>query len=95
MCNKVISLVLLVELYEQDCNDRKARLRLKEWLQIIFPELLFLSYSKNIPQIAIANINNIEGMNFMVSTKKKMFRFVGDELQTNFKNMMQVAPLLP
>ena len=46
------------------------------------------------PQIVIANINNIQGMDFMVSTKKK-FQFVDDELQTDLKNMMQIAPLLP
>ena len=72
-----------------------ARLRLKEKLQIIFPEFLFLSYSKNIPQIVIANINNIPGTDFITSSKKKMFRFADDKLRTDIKNMMQVAPLLP
>ena len=48
-CGKVISLALLRGLYNQNWNDRKARQRKKERLQIIFPELLFLSYSKNIP----------------------------------------------
>ena len=46
ICGKAISLALLTELYGQDRNDRIARQRLKERLQIIFPELLFLSFSK-------------------------------------------------
>ena len=81
----MISLTLLTELYDQDHSYRKARLRLKERLQIIFPELLFLSYSKNIPQIVIGNINNIQCMDFIVSHKKKVFRFVDDKLQTDIK----------
>ena len=91
ICSKAISLALLTELYDQDRNDRKAWLLLKERLQIIFPELLFLSYSKNIPQIVIANINNIPCTDFIISSKKKMFRLVDDELRTDLKNMMQFA----
>ena len=34
-------------------------------------------------------------MDFTTSSKKKMFQFVDDKLQTDIKNMMQVAPLLP
>ena len=88
-------LTLLVELYGPDRNDRIARQRLKGRLQIIFPELLFLSYSKNIPQIIIANINNISCTDFILSSKEKMFRFVTDNLRTDIQNMMQAAPSLP
>ena len=77
-----------------DWNDRKARQRLKEILQIIFPELLFLSYDKNTPQIAIANINNISCMDFIRSSKEKMFWFVADELRIEIQNMMQAATSL-
>ena len=47
------------------------------------------------PQIIIANINDILCTDFIVSSKKKMFRFVDQELRTDLKNMMQVATLLP
>ena len=77
-----------------DRNDRKARQGLKERLQIIFPELLFLSYDKNTPQIAIANINNISCMDFIRSSKEKMFWFVADELRIEIQNMMQAATSL-
>ena len=77
-----------------DWNDRKARQRLKERLQIIFPELLFLSYDKNTPQIAIANINNISCMDFIRSSKENMFWFVADELRIEMQNMMQAATSL-
>lgn len=65
-----------------------------ERLQKIFPELLFLSCSKNIPQIVTANINNISYTDFILSSKEITFRFVGDELRTDIQNIMQVAPLL-
>ena len=95
ICGKVISMALLTEQYGQDRNNRKARQRLKERLQIIFPELLFLSYNKNTPQIVIANINNFSCTDFIRSSKEKMFRFVADELRTDIQNMMQAAPSLP
>ena len=68
---------------------------MKERLQILFPKLLFLFYSKIIPQIVIANINNISCTGFILSSKEKMFRFVADELRTDTQNMMQAAPSLP
>ena len=86
---------LLTELYGQDRNDRKARQQLKERLQIIFPELVFLSYNKNTPQIVIASMNNISCTDFIRSSKEKMLRFVADELRTSIQNMMQAAPSLP
>ena len=89
----MILLALLTELYDQDQNDRKARLRLKERLQIIFPGLLLLSFSKKMSQIAIANINNIQCMDFIVSSKKKLFLFADDELRTYIKTLMQTFPL--
>ena len=49
ICGKVVLLTLLTELYGQDWNDRILRQPLKERFQIIFPEHLFLSSSKNIP----------------------------------------------
>ena len=84
-----------LQLYGQGRNDRKARQRLKERLQIIFPELLFLSYNNNTTQIVIANINNISCRDFIRSSKEKMFRFVADELRTVIQNMMQAAPSPP
>ena len=95
ICGKAKSVALLTELYGQDRNDRKARQQLKERLQIIFPELLFLSYNKNTPQIVIASMNNISCTDFIRSSKEKMLRFVADELRTGIQNMMQVAPSLP
>ena len=83
ICGKEISLTLLTELCNQDRNDRKARQRLKERLQIIFLELLFLSYNKNTPQIVTAIINNISCTDFIRSSKKKIFRFVVDELSAD------------
>ena len=65
VCGKAVSLALLSELHDEDWNDRKARQRLKERLQMIFPELLFLSYNTNTPQIVIANINNISCTDFV------------------------------
>ena len=88
ICGKVKSLALATELYGQDWNDRIARLRRKERLQIIFPELLFLSYSKNIPQIVNANICNIAYTDFILSSKEKIFRFVTEELRTDIQKMM-------
>ena len=88
-------MALLTELYGQDRNDRKARQQLKERLQIIFPELVFLSYNKNTPQIVIASMNNISCTDFIRSSKEKMLRFVADELRTFIQNMMQAAPSLP
>ena len=88
-------MALLTEQYGQDRNDRKARQRLKERPQIIFPELLFLSYNKNTPQIVIANINSFSCTDFIRSSKEKMFPFVADELRTDIQNMMQAAPSLP
>ena len=90
-----MSLAPLKELYGQDRNDRKARQRLKGRLQIIFPELLFLSYNKSTPQIVIANINNISCTDFIRSSKEKMFQFVADKLRTDIQNMTQAAPSLP
>ena len=90
----MISLVLLTELYDQEWNNRKARLRLNKRLQIIFSELLFLCHCINVPQIVIANINNISFTDLIVSSKKKMFRFADDELRIYIKNMMQAAPSL-
>ena len=87
ICGKAISLALLTEIYGQDRNDRKARQRLKERLQIIFPELLFLSFNKNTPQIVIANINNISCTDFIRSSKEK--------IRTDMQNMMRVAPSPP
>ena len=84
-----------LQLYGQGRNDRKARQRLKKRLQIIFPELLFLSYNTNTTQIVIANINNISCRDFIRSSKEKMLRFVADELRTFIQNMMQAAPSLP
>ena len=95
ICSNSISLTLLTELYKQDRNYRRTKLWLKERLQIIFPELLFLFYSKTIPQIVFENINNISCTDCIVSDKKKMFQFVDDELRTDIKNMMEVAPWLP
>ena len=88
-------MALLTELYGQDRNDRKARQQLKERLQIIFPELVFLSYNKNTPQIVIASMNNISCTDFIRSSKETMLRFVADELRTSIQNMMQAAPSLP
>ena len=88
-------MTLLAEIYGQDRNDRKARQSLKQRLQLIFPELLFLPYNKNTPQIVIANINNISCTYFIRSSKEKIFRFVADELRTDMQNMMQDAPSLP
>ena len=95
ICGKAISLTLLAEIYGQDRNDRKARQWLKQRLQLIFPELLFLPYNENTPQIVIANINNISCTYFIRSSKEKIFRFVADELRTDIQNMMQDAPSLP
>ena len=67
----------------------------KKDLQIIFPELLFLSYNNNTTQIVIANINNISCRDFIRSSKEKMFRFAADELRTVIQNMMQAAPSPP
>ena len=93
--SQAISLALLTELYGQDQNDRKARQRLKERLQIIFAELLFLSYNNKTPQIVIANINNISCADFILSSIEKMFQFFADELRTDIQNTMQAAPSLP
>ena len=90
-----MSLILLTELYDQDWNDRKARQRLKDRLQIIFPELLILSYNKNTPQIVIANINNISFTVFIRSSKEKIFQLAAEELLTDIQNIMQAAPSLP
>ena len=43
----------------------------------------------------IANINNIPCMDFIVSSKKKMFWCVDDDLRTDINSMMQTAPSLP
>ena len=45
---------------------------MKERPQIIFPELLFLSYNKSTPQIVIANINNISCTDFINSSKENI-----------------------
>ena len=81
-----ISLALLTELYEQDRNYSRTRLWPKERLQITFPELSFLFYSKNIPQIVFANMNNISCTDFIVS---KMFQFVDDKLRTDILCLVQ------
>ena len=75
-----MSLDFLSQLYGQDPNDRKAREQMKERLQIIFPELLFLSVKNNSPQIVVAKINNILCTYFIHSSKENMFWFIADEV---------------
>ena len=61
----------------------------------MFPIFLTLSYRKNIPQIVIGNINNIKFMDFIFSSKKKMFWFVDDTLQTDTKKYDADCPITP
>ena len=68
---------------------------MKQIFQIIFPDLLFLSYNKSVPEIVLTDTNNTLCTDFIVSSKKNMFRFNDKELRIDTKNMMQVAPLLP
>ena len=82
-----MSLDFLSQLYGQDPNDRKAREQMKERLQIIFPELLFLSVKNNSPQIVVAKINNILCTYFIHSSKENMFWFIADEVWTRIKNI--------
>ena len=86
ICNKAISPALLTELYHQDRNDRNPTLWLKERLQILFPELLLISYSKNISQIVIGNINNIPCTDFIVSSKKRCFYL----LTTSYEDIWKI-----
>ena len=88
---KAVSITKLAEIYGEDKNDRKKRSRLKERIEKVFPDILFLHANKKSPLLVVSSLESITS-NFHTADKEELVRSAASELRKDILDYIKKAP---